>query len=181
MEQADVTYERMAGSLGSLLLLWARAEKALRSEIECLNEGVVPKSAHGPASCLTTWERLVVASPSRPLFAHQLAAALVNRVREALCVRNGLCHGLLGISPSTAEMDASLMWELNGERRSITHAELQQSYQWLSRVPSAISHLTRMPADRLGTRLIDNLENRAWWQTEFGLIPPSSEHTEVVC
>jgi hypothetical protein len=50
-DRLDVSYERISGSLGSLLLLWAAIERSAREEVVRVH-GQFPRSAHGIAAVL---------------------------------------------------------------------------------------------------------------------------------
>lgn len=168
----DVTIDRLSGSLGSLLLLWARIERSARAEVTHPN-GSLPKSAHGIAALLDNWKSKVVAGQPATSLCPSLATVLRAELQAPLDVRNGLCHGLIGISMADEEMPAKLRWELNGKERSISWEELQASFEWLSKVPRALSIISNLSLERVGSRAIDNTENREWWLTEFALRLPN--------
>lgn len=165
----DTSFVEMKGALGSLLLLWSAVERAARAEVARLHGGVAPKSAHGIASVLNAWEAAIVAmKPSEP-FRVQLAATLRTALQEPLNIRNGVCHGLIGISSAYDGKPAVLTWELNGETRSITWTELQIMFSWLSKVQFAIPMIVSMPSTGLGNRMTNTAENRQWWLDEYGI------------
>lgn len=93
---ADITYAKISGTLGSLLLLWAAIERAARHEVARLHDGRVPKSAHGIAAVLNTWETAIIAaqpaSPFRAVLAAKLRADLQGLTvpQAALFHRRGL-------------------------------------------------------------------------------------------
>ncbi|OWY08838.1 hypothetical protein B6V72_18400 [Thioclava sp. F34-6] len=164
-----VSFEQIRGSLGSLLLLWSRIETAARAEVTSAHDGQLPKSAYGIAAVLKAWEATVSdaqnASPMRTL----LATTLRNQLQYPLNIRNGVCHGLIGLSATMENQPATLAWELNEETRSITWQELQDIFAWLSKVPSAIGMFSNHSQKIIGSRLIDSFENRIWWRSEYGL------------
>lgn len=165
----DVTYEQISASLGSLLLLWAAIERTARDEVARIHGGCLPKSAYGIAAVLNAWEAAVIAPrPEAPLRA-LLASTLRAELLEPLSIRNGVCHGLVGISSAQHEQPAALMVEINKRKRSITWQELQATFSWLSKVPFAMSMISDTTTERAGSRMTDNAENREWWLTEFGL------------
>jgi hypothetical protein len=165
----DVTYEQVSGSLGSLLLLWAAIEQQARKEVAGLHNGCLPKSAHGIAAVLNAWETAVVAAASIGSLRALLASTLKAQLKEPLSVRNGICHGLNGISSAYDGKQAGLSWETDGVKRSIAWDELQATFSWLSKIPSAISMISNSPTEKLGSRLIDSTENREWWLAEYGI------------
>lgn len=166
---SDVTYEKMSASLGSLLLLWAAIERTARDESAQLHGGCLPKSAHGIAAVLKTWEAAIIALRPEATLHARLAAKLCFELRAPLNIRNGLCHGLVGISSAYGGKEAELTWNTKDATCGITWDELQGMFRWLSKVPSAISMITNSNAGRSGSRLVDSPENRQWWLHEYGL------------
>jgi hypothetical protein len=162
-----VTFEQVNASLGSLLLLWSAIERAARKEVTRAHGGVLPKSAHGIAAALNAWESSVITGRPAEHMRVLLATTLRAQLHEPLTIRNGVCHGLVGISSEHDGKPASLSWEINDLKRSITWHELQISFRWLSKVPSAISMISTSPLKGLGSRMTDTDENRAWWFSEY--------------
>lgn len=175
----DVTFEQIRGSLGSLLWLWSAIERAAREEVGRAHDGQLPKSAHGIAAVLNAWEAAVLggqnAAPMRSLLASKLRA----RLQDPLDIRNGVCHGLVGLSAEYGGRPATLTWELNDVVRSITWEELQTTFSWLSKVPSAISMISNSPMEKFGSRMTDTAENRGWWLVEYGLDLPELRRSEI--
>jgi hypothetical protein len=165
----DVTFEKISASLGSLLLLWAAIERAARDEVARLHGGCLPKSAHGIAAVLNTWEAAVISVRPEAPFRALLAAKLRAELQLPLKIRNGVCHGLVGISSAYDGRPAALTWEINDAKCSITWEELQSMFSWLSKVHLAISMITNSSTEQAGSRMVDNSENRKWWLEEFGL------------
>lgn len=165
----EVSFEQIRGSLGSLLLLWSAIERAAREEVARAHDGQLPKSAHGIAAVLNAWEAAVLArkdaSPLRILLASTLRAQL----QDPLDIRNGVCHGLVGISAAFGNRPATLTWELNGVKRSINWDELQTDFSWLSKVPFGIGIISNSLQESSGGRMTDTHENREWWRDEYGL------------
>ena len=166
----DVTFDKMSGSIGSLLLLWARVERAARDEVV----SVKGKSAHGIAALLREWEDTVIAGHPSNSLCPLAASALRAELQGPLDIRNGICHGLIGISAAYDGKPATLTWEINGGRHSITWDALQEVLAPLSKADRAISLISHMSLDRLGSRAIDNAENREWWLNEYGLRLPTA-------
>lgn len=161
----------MKATLGSLLLLWGRIERAARDEV-IRAHGRVPKSAYGIAAILRTWECTVKAAhPSGSLYA-LLAEALRAQLEELLNIRNGLCHGWTGISSANQARPATLQWRINDEDHCITWAELQASFSWLAKAPDAISSISSPHFDKRRVRANDSVENREWWAAEYGINLP---------
>lgn len=165
----DVTFEQISGSLGSLLLLWAAIEREARQEVARLNDGILPRSAFGISAVLNAWEATVVQQHADQAFRSLLASKLRAQLQEPLNIRNGLCHGLLGIFSDLHGKPAALTWEMNEVRSHITWEELQASFSWLSKVPDALSMISKSSAEKPGNRMKDSLENRDWWLAEYGI------------
>ena len=170
----DVSYERMSGAIGSLLLVWSAIERSAREEVTRFHE-CLPKSAYGIAAVLRAWEKAVVETAQQPAFSLRslLAEALCAQLKEHLEVRNGICHGLVGISSAHSGMPATVTWQMNGSQSSICWTKLQASLGWLSKIPSAIAMISNDALERTGSRMVDDSENRAWWLAEFALDLPS--------
>ena len=179
MNGQGVSFEQIKGSLGSLLLLWSGIERAARDEVARAHEGILPKSAHGIAAVLQAWQATVVAGHAASPFRSLLASTLSTQLKEPLAIRNGVCHGLVGLSASRGDRPAILTWELNNTQQSATWDELQSLFSWLSKLPFAIQMISNSPLEELGGRMTDTPENREWWRAEFG-IDLSSQETCVV-
>jgi hypothetical protein len=168
----DVTYERISGSPGSLLLLWAEIERSARQEV-IRAHGHLPKSAHGIAALLRIWADTVAERQADASLSALLVATLRTKLQDSLKVRNGICHGLIGISSARGDAPATLTWEIAGQEHCVTWDELQSSFRWLSKVPLAISLISNSLPESRGSRMIDSSENREWWLSEFALnLPP---------
>jgi hypothetical protein len=163
-----MTYDRMAGSVGSLMLVWAKIEQSARDEVVRAH-GHLPKSAYGIAALLRIWESTVIEKQPATSLYPLLAKTLRVSLNPQLEMRNGVCHGLVGISATREGMNGELHWEINNERYSSSWEDLQTSLSWLSKIHYAISIISNSSIERIGDRGIDDLENRKWWQTEFGL------------
>ena len=164
----EVTYDQAKGAVGSLLFLWSKIERTVRQELAAMHGGTLPKSAHGLASILNAWEaRLVEARMTRPLQA-ALASEIRARLQRPLEIRNGVCHGLLGISAKFDGRPAGIEWDLNGKRESITWEELQEIFAWLSKAPRAILIRSGVAAEPDDTKAMKRLPDLGWWASEFG-------------
>jgi len=167
----DGSYDRISGSLGSLLLLWAAIERSAREEVLRVH-GHLPKSAHGISAALKCWEATVTHAQVPATLGPRLATSLRARLQGPLDVRNGLCHGLTGMSSAWGETPAQLEWTIDDKAHRIGWEELQASFGWLSRVPRALSLISDPRSGRATDRRIDTPENRQWWLAEFGLALP---------
>lgn len=167
----DITYERISGALGSLLLVWASVEKAVRHEVVRAH-GQLPPRARGISAALQTWESAVIASQSANSLGPLLVTTLRRQLQKPLDVRNGPCHGLVGISAATENMQATLRWKINDERHAISRNDLQEQLRWLSRLPQAVSVISNPSLERPGNRATNTAENRAWWRSEFSFDVP---------
>ena len=164
-----VSFDQVKGSLGSLLFLWSRIERTARDEVAAMHGGKLPKSAHGLAAVLDAWEaRLVEPRNERPLQA-ALASEVRARLKRPLEIRNGVCHGLFGISAEFNGRPAEISWDLNGKRDRVLWDELQQVLIWLSRAPRAIGILSHAAAEPDDFKAAKRLPDPGWWASEFGI------------
>ena len=166
----DVDFDQAKGSVGSLLLLFSRIERSAREELARMKKASPSKPAHGFAAIMNDWVAAIDTMPCELSLTVPLAVSLRAQLQGPIALRNAVCHGLNSISASHGDVPATLGWELNGERGSITWDELQTCFQWLSRVPHAISHISSGPTKKLDCRLKDSVENRAWWMAEYGIL-----------
>jgi len=145
-----VTFDQIKGTVGSLLLLWSRVEKALTASIRTLHAGEVPKTAHGIGKSLNVWSTRVMRGHGGRQLQKQICKQLVKHLKEALEIRNFVAHGLIGIAASfdrPGEADAHLTAELNGEHRVFTRQELEEMFAWMSRAPELIACLADAAMD----------------------------------
>lgn len=167
----DVTFNQMSGAIGSLLLIWSGIEKAARDEVIRFH-GFLPPKAHGIKAVLRTWESTVVGAQPAETLCSLLAATLRSQLEGPLNVRNGICHGLIGISAAVDDSPAQLRWEMNDQKHSVSWDDLQTSLRWLSKIRFAFSMISNPALGRLDCRVVDTIENREWWRAEWGLLPP---------
>lgn len=169
MNNEPITFEQVRSSLGGLLLVWSALERDTRKILAQLNGGTLSKMPHGASALFNDWQAKVTKVESSSPFRALLIRRLRLQLQEALEIRNGLCHGLMGYNASLGDQPARLGWELDDGPRSITYHEMVDMLGWLSRINRALSLLTRAPNGGPGCRLIDTAENRGWWAEEFGL------------
>ncbi len=172
----DVSFDKMKGSLGSLLLLWSEIEQSTRKELAQITDSPPPSPSHGMAAVLRDWETATTARHQTNPFAIVIIKAVVAQLRAGLKIRNALCHGLTGISAARNQTPAALKWQINGEEGRITWLEMETWFSQLSRLSRAIWYLSQSTATNQ-TRLKNTPENRDWWSTEHGVdlsnpIPP---------
>lgn len=165
---ADGTYEQISQSLGSLLLVWARVEKSVRDEVVRVHDPL-PKTIRGFATLLRTWEDDVIKSQPDTSLSPLLAKAVGKKLQRLREIRNGLCHGLVGISAASERAPAELHWETDDKKHSICLGELRQHLDWLSALPRAVSIISNPHTGHSISRTEDTAENRQWWHAEFSL------------
>lgn len=173
-----VTYDRMSGAVGSLLLVWAGIERSARNEV-IQAYGGLPKSAHNISGLLRTWESTVIAGHPAASLCPSLAKVLHAKLQGPLAVRNGICHGLIGVWAAGEDRTAALHWEINGKQHAIEWHELQASLAWLSKIRGAFSIISSASIEGLGNRAVDNPENREWWLKEYDLSLPIDAHNKT--
>ncbi|MBD3746937.1 MAG: hypothetical protein IE932_12075 [Sphingopyxis terrae] len=162
---SDVNFDRISASLGSFLLVWASVERSVRKQVIRVR-GVAP---HGMGAVLARWEETVIELQPATSLCPLLASTLRHQIEGPLRMRNGICHGLEGISAASGDEPAMLHWELNGQKHAVTWEDLQATLRWLSELPRAFSVIAQPLLEKPGSRGIDTAENREWWRTEFGL------------
>lgn len=157
-----ITLEQMKGAVGSLVFLWSDIERALRAAIQTELFAGNRKSVHLISQALHVWsERVLLAGAGRSLQS-ELCQRLTILLKEALVVRNLVCHGLIGYSADLPDRSqvAHLRVELGADSRVLTWDELQAMFQWLSQSGWLISDLTRAAMEKDAGASEDNL--RAW-------------------
>lgn len=169
----DINYDRLSGSLGSLLLIWAALERSLREEV-IRAHGFLPARAYGIAAVMRTWESVIIDVHPPTSLGPLLAKALRHQLQAPLDIRNGLCHGLIGISTATKNRPAELRWEIHEKKHSISWDGLQQQFGWLSKLPHAVSIISNPSMTFSGSRTTNTSENREWWRSEFALDLPEA-------
>lgn len=155
LENQMITFERMKGTIGTLIFLWSGIEGELTDSVRMLCDGKVAKSAHGISRSLEMWsERVISKDDSRSLQA-TLCARVVELLKEALVVRNLVCHGLVGICADGRS--AHLHVKLGTDERLLSWNDLDEMFRWMSRTKWLIGALTKaaMEGDtnRAGARL----------------------------
>lgn len=165
----EVTFDQIKGAIGSLLLLWSTIERTVRADVAAANGGELPKSAYGLAAVLNAWKaNLVAARQTRPYQA-SLASEVRARLQRPLDIRNGICHGLVGISSEYNGTRAELTWDLNGGQESVTWEELEEIFSWLAGAPHAIGILSHAAAEPDDFKASKRLPEPGWWASEFGI------------
>lgn len=140
----QISFDQMKGTIGGLLMLWSDIERSLNVAVEALLPGERARSVRGISRSLDAWsEQVMLGGPDRRLQT-DLCRRLVGMLKEALVVRNFVCHGLNGISAQggRANVVAHLRVELGDEKRIITWHEFQAMFVWMSRGKWLIEDLT---------------------------------------
>lgn len=167
----SVTYDQMKGAIGSLLLLWASVERTARETVSQARGGTMPRSAQSISGLLNTWEVTIANDRSFRPFHAMLASRIRAQLQGPLSIRNGLCHGLVGVSAAYGGEPAKLYWEVRGKQSSITWDEIQPILSWLARLPRAMTMLSSASASAAGqpVRTEQELPDPQWWIKEFGI------------
>ncbi|TNC45039.1 hypothetical protein FHG66_20365 [Rubellimicrobium rubrum] len=145
-----VTLEQMKASVGSLLFLWSDIERSLRAAFETELFAGTPSPVHRISQALGLWsERVLQAGRGRPLQT-DLCQRLSGHLREALVVRNLVCHALIGYSADVPHLSqrAHLRVQLEKDVRLLTWGELQTMFRWMSRSRWLIADLTQAAMDK---------------------------------
>lgn len=166
----DVALTQMQAALGSLLLLWSAIEREALSRITRSDGETEKKTLIGASAILRAWKVSVTGRDLDGSFLNCLANSLCDQLQGPLAVRNGVCHGLVGVSASSHSVSAGLTWETAGERHRIDWDQLQIILHFLSRVPNAMSMIASQDHDSRTGRFSDTVENREWWASEYGIL-----------
>ncbi len=154
-----VTFDQMKGTIGSLVYLWSGIEETLIDSIEMLHAGKKPKSAHGIYRSLDVWSQAANQVDTSRTLQADLCDRLVKTLKEALVIRNLVCHGLIGISAqlNIDATEAHLKVQLGDDARLLTWRQLDEMFSWMSRSGLLISALTdaamKKDAQRANARL----------------------------
>lgn len=163
-----VNYERICGTVASLLLLFSRIEDEARELIERADGSDRLKSIRGARGALREWRSTILAQQETRPFEAQLADALWEQIQGPLDIRNGVCHGLCGVSAGRGDTEATLSWRVQGRTKSTTYSELQEMFAWLSKVPQAMAMISHAVGCVNSTRLRP-FPKREFWESEYGI------------
>jgi hypothetical protein len=162
------SFAEMQGRIGQLIRLWGKIER-VAEEIDASHPGEEPrKRLCSVSSRLDRWMRRVQADAEAMPFRAQLAVRLRQQLRDAQKVRNGICHGLIGILAATVEQPGRIFWRNRTKEHCRTWSEMQAHFAWLSKVPVALLILQRGDMSCHG-RLHRSVANLEWWTAEYGV------------
>lgn len=163
-----ITYERICGTVASLLFLFAAIENEAR---EIVGKAAGPESlsnVFGARGTLLVWKNLLSKDckvrPEEAL----LAERLWTQMQNPLDVRNGICHGLMGASANRGDAPATLTWRVKDGTESRTYDELQEMFAWLSKIPQAMAMISQGICSK-GPSKPRSLPDRGFWESEFGI------------
>lgn len=145
----EVSFEQMKGTVGSLLFLWSQIERELTESIHDLTVECKQKHPHGIARSLDFWFNEIHQKADRLTLATDLCDDLAPLLKEALDVRNSVCHGLIGIAAdlSSSHEEACITVEMGEHTRELKWAELQTMFEWMSQARWLIRDLTTAVLD----------------------------------
>ena len=134
----------MKGTIGSLLLLWSGIEQSLNEAIENLHTEKMSKSVHGISRSIDVWSLAVKQTDNTSTLHADLCDRFVRMLKEALVIRNFVCHGLTGISARlhSGNPEAHLQVQLGEDTRLLTWHQLDEMFRWMSRSRWLIRDLT---------------------------------------
>lgn len=128
---------------GSFLMVWPAVERGLDDALARL-DAPGAGTPHGIRSRLDRWKALHdAAARTRPDHG-QVVRAVFDTVSQALRLRNGIAHGLIGWQARqfAEEPEAGWTYQLNGERETISYGDLWACRDRLGIVPVCISGLS---------------------------------------
>ncbi|SFN44059.1 hypothetical protein SAMN04487859_102221 [Roseovarius lutimaris] len=155
-----ITFDQMKGTIGSLVFLWSGIEQSLNESIENLHTEKKSKSVHGISRSIDVWSLAVKQTDNTSTLRTDLCDRLVRMLKEALVIRNLVCHGLTGISVRLHidYPEAHLKVQLGEDTRLLTWKQLDEMFSWMSRSRWLIRDLTEAAmendAQRAHNRLI---------------------------
>ncbi|PXW65653.1 hypothetical protein C7964_1158 [Loktanella sp. PT4BL] len=154
-----ITFDQMKGTIGSLLYLWSGIEKSLNVAIENLHGENVPRSVHGISRSIDVWSLAIKQTDQTSTLRADLCDRLVKMLKEALVIRNLVCHGLIGISARLHidDPEAHLKVQLGDDMRLLTWHQLDEMFSWMSRTRWLIRDLTEAAIQNDPQRANDRL------------------------
>lgn len=154
-----ITFDQMKGTIGSLLYLWSGIEKSLNVAIENLHGENVPRSVHGIRRSIDVWSLAIKQTDQTSTLRADLCDRLVKMLKEALVIRNLVCHGLIGISARLHidDPEAHLKVQLGDDMRLLTWHQLDEMFSWMSSTRSLIRDLTEAATQNDAQRANDRL------------------------
>ena len=158
-KNVTVTFEQMKGAIGSLLFLWSQIEKELADSLSVLQDDRLPKATRGIARSIDLWSGEIQRRAGQDVLTNQLRNHLVDHLREALNVRNLVCHGLIGITAriGSADAEAHLTVKLDDVTRTLSWTELQSLFERMSKARSLIRDMTMAASNPVrGNALLQN-------------------------
>lgn len=163
-----IGYERIKGTVASLLFLFAEIEGEARRILSRAELTERKAKMHGAGAVLNAWKDLLQTDGTSRAYEASLALRLWEQMQGPLDVRNGICHGLIGASAERNGSAATLCWRVDGDVRSMTYDELQGMFAWLSKVPHAIGMISHAVGVDDPSKLRP-LPTPDFWESEFGL------------
>ncbi|WP_145991965.1 hypothetical protein [Neptunicoccus cionae] len=142
--EQPVTYYQIERTIASLLSLWSNIERSLSKSIERLHAGKETKAPHGILRSLDVWSQAIKQNNTDRPLQLLLCNRLIKMLKEALVIRNLVCHGLTGILAENKldGTEAHLRVQLGQDTRLLTWHQLQEMFKWMSQSEQLISALT---------------------------------------
>lgn len=158
----------MTGTVASLLFLFARIEGEARAIIAKVKGPECMSNVLGARATLLTWKDLILQDRERRPEEALLAEQLWAQMQGPIDVRNGICHGLVGASGEWDDNPGVLHWRAKDGAKSMTYAELQEMFAWLSKIPQALSMISHAVLTKDASTLRP-LPERDFLASEFGI------------
>ena len=154
-----ITFDQMKGTIGSLVFLWSGIEQSLTEAIENLHAERKLKSLHGISRSIDVWSQAVKQTDNINTLQVDLCDRLVKMLKEALLIRNLVCHGLTGIAAQLHidAPEAHLKVQLGEDTRLLTWSQLDEMFSWMSRSGWLIRDLTEAVMENDAQRPNDRL------------------------
>ncbi len=154
-----ISYDRISGTIGSMVWLWAEIERSLKGSILTMGGEV----SFGISSNLRVWSGLMQSNDPACALQNQIVERVAAHLTDALRIRNAICHGLTGISAQREDVAACLWVQLgDGPEERLEWDRLKALFDWMSRCEGVIANLTgaAREADPVRrARLVSGLRN----------------------
>lgn len=136
-----IDYFRMMSAPGSMLALWARIEGSFEDKWRKLAQDENIRAPHRISNKIQTWQNLATDQLPECSIHRDRCEKLAGSLRQALGIRNMICHGFRGANAGTA-VPATLTAHREGIERTFTWNELQAMFSFLAHAPRAIAILS---------------------------------------
>lgn len=139
-----VTVGDIKQAVGALILLWSAVERELADAIGELDQDDRNGKPHGIGRSIERWKSLHDGLEIDRTEHGEVVRMVHQVLSRALRIRNGFCHGALGLTanPHGSAQAACIRIELNGRSETIGYSDLTSCIEQLGGMTSHIGRLT---------------------------------------